>query len=94
MWKRAHLYIFGERVHPCLFLAGTLARCPSRPSFHRLAARYRTCSSASLHAARARQATRTSHDARQRGIDRAYAAQDREEGRGAGGEEGERHMCH
>ncbi|KAJ7807357.1 hypothetical protein B0H14DRAFT_1535933 [Mycena olivaceomarginata] len=79
-------------------LARTLARCPSRPSFHRLAARYRTCSSASLHAVPARQATRTSHDARQRGVDHPYAPQDGEEGRGAGagagGEEGERHMCH
>ncbi|KAJ7822207.1 hypothetical protein B0H14DRAFT_1325297 [Mycena olivaceomarginata] len=56
MWKRAHLYIFGARVRPCLFLARTLARCPSRPSFHGLAARYRTCPAASLHAARARHA--------------------------------------
>ncbi|KAJ7715081.1 hypothetical protein B0H14DRAFT_3522787 [Mycena olivaceomarginata] len=46
-WKRAYL---------CIFLARTLSRCPSRPSFHRLATRYRTCSSASLHPVRARHA--------------------------------------
>jgi hypothetical protein len=97
MWKRAHLYIFRARVrpHPRPLPLPSIFPSSRRPLPDMLFGFFACSSSASC---AMRQATRASHDVHQRGIDRAYATQDGEEGRGAGAgagaEEGEQHMCH
>jgi hypothetical protein len=86
MWKRAHLCLFGARLRP-----SQIPRpLPLLSSFFP-PSRSRTRSSASVHPARApyamRQATRTSHARTNLAIGsdvHAHAAQNGEEGRGAG----------